>query len=78
MADWPTETGLGDGFTECVDFWVKDIAKKDMLSLSRLLAEPPVPAVAVVDTRIAAPVVITSDHRLPETMRIECAQYMLI
>jgi len=75
---WQTDTAQGERFNECLDFLLKDIAKKHEPSLTRLLAAQPVPAVTLVAAPVAAPVAVRNDRRLPQTIRIECAQYMLI
>jgi len=75
---WRTDTARGEPFTECLDFLLKDIAKKHKPSVTRLLAAQPVPAVAPVEAPVAAPVAVGNDCKLPQTIRIECAQYMLI
>jgi len=75
---WQTDTAWGKPFTECLDFLRKAIAKKHKASLTRLLAAQPVPAVAPVAAPIAAPVAVGNNDRLPQTLSIECAQYMLI
>jgi len=45
---WQTDTARGERFTQCLDFLLKDIAKKHEPSLTQLLAAQPVPAVAPV------------------------------
>jgi len=70
---WQTDTAWGERFTECLDFVLKDIAKKHKPSLTRLLAAKPFPAVAPVVAPLAAPVAIGTDRKLPRTIRIECA-----
>ena len=46
--------------------------------LTRLLAAQLVPAVAPVAAPVGAPVAFGNDRKLPQTIRLECAQYMLI
>jgi len=75
---WQTDTALGKHFTECLDYLLKEIAKKHKPSLTRLLAAQPGPAVAPVAAPIVAPVAVGNDRKLPQTICIECAQYMLI
>jgi len=77
-----TDTAWGERFTECLDFLLKDIAKKLKPSLTRLLGAQPVPAVAPVaapvTAPVAGPVVVENDRKFPQGIHIECAQYMLI
>jgi len=61
-AEWQTDTAWDEHFTECLDFLLKDIAKKVKPSLTRLLAAPPVPAVAPVAAPVMAPVAVGHDH----------------
>jgi len=75
---WRTDTARGEHFTKCLDFLLNHIAKKDKPSLTRLLAAQPAPAVAPVAAPVEAPVAVGNDRKLPQTLRIECAQYMLI
>jgi len=75
---WQTDTAQGEHFTECLDFLLKDIAKKHKPNLTRLLAAQPVPAIALVAAPIVAPVAVGNDGKLSQTIRIECAQYMII
>jgi len=75
---WQTDTARGERFTKCLDFLLKDIAKKHKPSLTRLLAGQPVPTVGPVAGPRAAPVAVGNDRKLPQTIRIECAHYMLI
>ena len=75
---WQTDTARGECFTKCLDFLLKDIAKKHKLSLTRLLAAQLVPTIAPVTPPVAAPVAVGNDRKLPQTSRIECGQYMLI
>jgi len=75
---WQTNTARGERFTECLDFLLKDIAKNHKPSVTQLLAAQPVPAIAPVAAPFAAPGAVGNDRRLPQTILIECAQYMLI
>jgi len=71
---WQTNTVQGEHFTKSLDFVLKDIAKETKFSLTELLAAQLFPAGAPV----AAPVAVGNDRKLPQTIHIECAQYILI
>ena len=79
---WQTDTARGERFTECLDSLLKDIAKNYKPSLTQLLAAQPVPTVAPgaapCAAPVSAPVGVGNDGKLPQIIRIECAQYMLI
>jgi len=75
---WQSDTAWGKRFTQSLDFLLKNIAKKHKRSLTRLLAAQPVPAVAPGEAPVTAPVAVGNDRKLPQTINLECAQYMLI
>jgi len=75
---WQTDTAPGEYFTECLDFLLYGRAKKHKPYLTRLLAAQPVPAGAPVAGTFAAPGAVGNDRKLPQTIRIESVQYMLI
>lgn len=72
---WQAVTTRGERFTECLDFLLKDIAKKHQNALTELLKAQ---QVAVVAAPVAAPVAVGNDRKFPQTVRIEYVQYMLI
>jgi len=78
VALWQTDTARGERFPECLHFLLKDIAKKDKPSLTRLLVAQLVPAGGPVADPVVAPVAVGNDPKSPHAIRIECAQYMLI
>ncbi|PUU73042.1 hypothetical protein B9Z19DRAFT_1069291 [Tuber borchii] len=60
VALWQANSSRGKHFTECLDFLLKDIAKKHNAILARLLeAAQPVPTVAA---PIAAPIAVRNDR----------------
>lgn len=77
-AHWQAVTVRGERFTECLDFLLKDIAKKHARTLTDLLVAQPVAAGAAPVAAGAAPVAVGNDRKLPQTVSIEYVQYMLI
>jgi len=75
---WQTDRARGERFTECLDFLQKDRAKKHKFSLRRLWTAQPVPGVAPITAPVVAPVAVGNDPKLPQTIRIACAQCIVI
>jgi len=78
VALWQTNTARGKHLTKGLFFLFRNIAKKDEPSLTRLLAAQLLPAVAPVAVPNVAPVAARYYRKLSQTVRIECAPYMLI
>jgi len=49
---WQRDTARGERFTQCLDFLLKDIAKKHEPSLTRLLVAQPVPLLPQLQTQL--------------------------
>ena len=72
-AHWEANTNRGRRFTECLDFLLKDVAKKHSKTLSAMgLAVPPAPPVA------PAAVATGNDRKSPQPVRRNLVQYILI
>jgi len=69
---WQTNNLRGERFTECLDFWLKDIANKHQRILTDMLKVQPVATIAVVD-----PAQARNDCKLAPSVRIN-VPYMLI
>jgi len=69
---WQANNLRGEPFTECLDFLLKDIAKKHQRILTDMLKVQPVAAIAVAD-----PAPARNDRRLAPSVRIN-VPYMLI
>ena len=67
---WETNTPRGQRFTECLNFLLKDIAKKHKGNLADRLSPQPVAA--------ADPAPARNDRKLPQSVRIKDLSYMLI
>ena len=73
VAHWEANTNRGRQFTECLDFLLKDVAKKHSKTLSAMgLAVPPAPPVA------PAAVATGNDHKSPQPVRSNLVQCILI
>jgi len=62
---WQANNLRGERFTECLDFFLKDIAKKHQRILTEMLKVQPVAAIAVVDPALAR-----NDRKLAPSVRI--------
>jgi len=69
---WQANNLRGERFTECLDFLLKDIAKKHQRILTDMLKVQPVAAIAVAD-----PAPARNDRKLAPSVRIN-VRYMLI
>jgi len=69
---WQANNLRGERFTECLDFLLKDIAKKPQRILTDMLKGQPVAAIAVAD-----PAPARNDRKLAPSVRIN-VPYMLI
>jgi len=69
---WQANNLCGERFTECLDFLLKDIAKKHLRILTDMLKVQPVAAIAVADPALAR-----NDRKLAPSVHINVV-YMLI
>ena len=69
---WQANNLCGEGFTECLEFLLKNIAKKYLLILTDMLKVQPVAVIAVAD-----PATARNDSKLAPIIRFD-VQYMVI